>query len=418
MALPVVTSIAPTTGPTGGGTLVTIIGTGFTGAIAVGFGSADATEIAVSSDTQVIADTPAGTAVANVTVVTPAGRSAINAAAQFTYAAPSSASTGTPAYFVDPALTSTIVGSLVNVLSAQTSPDAVEAQNILFRRLALEGDVVGTRAPPPRNITEIGGYLNILGTLNEGAMREQALAGIMGVAGPTPAQGWVSTTTPLSMVSLANDRPPGAAQPSIPTNVLVRSDFVAAVQQAVTALHANGATLPLTGPSVITLPPGGPGATMPANVLTYLGRTLTLAPQAGLANPATDPLALVRSSGTTDVFAAAANAINPATIPVAAANWDALQCTATTATTIPLAGASLVPLGPVLSAAGFYQPVPPPQPANNTDTSWTVFSNVTGLVPGHTLLGDELALIHQPSAIAASVFAALLNTVWNGTTFA
>src|SRR6185437_12367923 len=107
MALPIVTSIAPTSGPTGGGSIVTITGTGLTGAIAVGFGASDATNIAVAS----------------VTVVTPAGRSAINAAAQFSYAAPTQTSSGTP-YFIDPALTSTIVGSLVNVLTAGTSPAA------------------------------------------------------------------------------------------------------------------------------------------------------------------------------------------------------------------------------------------------------------------------------------------------------
>ena len=81
MALPIVTSIAPTTGPTGGGTIVTVTGTGFTGAIAVGFGASDATNIAVASDTQVIAVAPPGSTVAHVTVVTPGGRSAINAAA-------------------------------------------------------------------------------------------------------------------------------------------------------------------------------------------------------------------------------------------------------------------------------------------------------------------------------------------------
>jgi hypothetical protein len=219
------------------------------------------------------------------------------------------------------------------------------------------------------------------------------------------------------MVALANDRPPGAAQPSIPTNVWVRSDFVSSVQAAVKALHAQGATLPLTGPSVLTLPPGGPGAVMPANVLFYLGRTLSLAPAAALAVPGTDPLALIRASGTTDPFAVAANAINPATNPVTPANYDALQCTATTATTVPLTAASFAPLAPVLGAAGFYQPSPP-QPASNLDTSWATFSNVTGLIVGHTILGDELTLLHQPSDIAASAFAALLNTVWNGTTFA
>jgi hypothetical protein len=417
MALPIVTSIAPTTGPTGGGTIVTVTGTGLTGAIAVGFGASDATNIAVASDSQVIAVAPPGSSVANVTVVTPAGRSAINAAAQFSYSAPTATSTGTP-YFIDPALTSTIVGSLVNVLSASTSPDAIEAQNILMRRLALEGDVVGSRVPPPRNITEIGGYMNLLATLQESAMREQTLAGILGVAGPVQAQGFIEQTTPLSMVALPNDRPAGAAQPSIPTSVWVRSDFVAAVQAAVTALHAQGGTLPLTGPSILTLPPGGPGATMPANVLFYLGRTLTLAPQTALAVPGTDPLALIRASGTTDPFAVAANAINPATNPVTPANYDALAATATSTSTVPLAAASFIPLAPVLAQAGFYQPSPPPQPASNLDTSWATFTNVTGLIVGHTILGDELTLLHQPSDIAASVFASLLNTVWNGVTFA
>jgi len=169
---------------------------------------------------------------------------------------------------------------------------------------------------------------------------------------------------------------------------------------------------------VLTLPPGGPGAVMPANVLAYLGRTLTLAPAAALANATTDPLALIRASGTTDPFAVAANAINPATNPVTPANYDALQASATTTTTVPLTAASFIPLAPVLGAAGFYQASPPPQPASSLDTSWAVFSNVTGLVVGHTILGDELTLLHRPSAIAASVFAALLNTVWNGATFA
>jgi hypothetical protein len=189
------------------------------------------------------------------------------------------------------------------------------------------------------------------------------------------------------------------------------------VQAAVTNLHAAGATLPLTGPSVITLPKGVAGAAVPANVLFYIGRTLSIAPQTALVAPGTDPIALIRASGTTDPFAAAANAINPATTPVTPANYDALQCTATTKTTVPLAGASFAPLAPVLGAAGFYQASPPPQPANNTELAWATFSNVTGLIAGETLLGDELTLLHRPDAIAASMFASLLNAVWNGTTF-
>ncbi len=418
MTLPIVTSIAPTTGPTGGGTIVTITGTGLTGAIAAGFGPADATNIAVASDTQVIAVTPPGTSTVNVTVVTPGGRSAINAAAQFAYAAPTATSGSSAPYYIDPALTSTIVGSLVNLLSSSTSPDALEAQNILMRRLALEGDVIGSRVPPPRNITEIGGYFNLLGALSEGAMREQALAGILGVAGPTPAQGWISTTMPLSMVSLPNDRPAGAAQPSIPLNFLVRSDFNLALQAALTTLHATGATLPFSGPPVLTLPPAAPGAPMPANVLTYLGRTLSLSTAAALLAPATDPLALIGPTGSTPPFYIAANVLNAGTTPVTPANYTALQCTTTTSTTVALTGASFVPVAPILAAAGFYPAAPLPQPANSTQTDWANFTNTTGLVNGVTMLSDELGLLFSPSVIAASVFAPLLNTVWNGTTFA
>ena len=43
---------------------------------------------------------------------------------------------------------------------------------------------MGSRIPPPRNVSEIGGYFNLLSSLNETTMREQALAGILGVAGP------------------------------------------------------------------------------------------------------------------------------------------------------------------------------------------------------------------------------------------
>lgn len=306
----------------------------------------------------------------------------------------------------------------MNLLNSSTSPDSLEAQNILLRRLALEGDVVGSRVPPPRNITEIGGYLNMLGTLKEGAMREQALAGILGVAGPTPAQGWIDGTMPLSMVSLVNDRPAGPAQPSIPVNFLVRSDFVSAVQGALKTLHATGATLPFTGPPVITLPPGSAGASLPSNTLYYLGRTLTVAPQAALVAPATDPIALIRASGTSDPFAVAANVLNPGTTPVTPGDYDALQCTPTTATTVSLTAASFVPVAPILAQAGFYPASPLPQPAKSTDTAWATFTNITGLTAGLTLLGDELGMLYSPSTIAASVFASMLNLMWNGATFA
>ena len=268
MALPVITSIAPISGPAAGGTIVTLTGTGFTGALAVGFGSTNASALTVISDTTMVAVSPPGMGTVNVTVVTPGGMSAVNAAVQFGYAG--GTSNGSTSYYVDPALTSQIVGSLINLVQANNSPDAIAAQSILMRRLALEGDVVGSRIPPPKNISEIGGYLNLLGTLGETAMREQTLAGVLGVAGPTPALGFQSAQ-PLSMVSLPNDRPAGTAQPSLPLSILVRSDFSNAFLGAMQTLHAQGAMLPCSGPAAIALPPGGPGSVSTLRPLAVSG---------------------------------------------------------------------------------------------------------------------------------------------------
>ena len=59
-AAPAVTSLSPTSGSTAGGTLVTITGTGFTGATAVDFGATAATNVTVVNDTSITADSPAG----------------------------------------------------------------------------------------------------------------------------------------------------------------------------------------------------------------------------------------------------------------------------------------------------------------------------------------------------------------------
>src|SRR5437868_2272355 len=47
--------------------------------------------------------------------------------------------------------------TFLSLIANATSTDALEAQRIILRRIALQGDVVPSRVPPPRNITEIGG---------------------------------------------------------------------------------------------------------------------------------------------------------------------------------------------------------------------------------------------------------------------
>ncbi|MGO9880317.1 MAG: IPT/TIG domain-containing protein [Acidimicrobiales bacterium] len=82
---PTVTAVSPTSGPSTGGTSVTITGTGFTGASAVNFGTAAATSFTVNSSTSITATSPAGSGTVDVTVTTPGGTSATSAADQFGY---------------------------------------------------------------------------------------------------------------------------------------------------------------------------------------------------------------------------------------------------------------------------------------------------------------------------------------------
>jgi len=390
-----------------------LTGTGFTNAMVVGFGATQASSIAVLSDTSLVAVSPAGTGSVNVTVVAPGGISAVLPAAQFAYTGAVPSPT-TPT--LDPTLTAQIVGSLLAMVQANNSPDAAAAQSILLRRLALQGDVVGSRVPAPRNISEIGGYLNLLDTLGESAMREQTLAGILGVAGPIPSLTMLQPQ-PLSMVSVTNDRPSGVAQASLPLSVQVRSDFVGSLLDALKLLHAQNATMPFAGPTSLTLPAGGPAASLPADPLLYLGRVLTLASAAALRAAASDPLVLARKAGTTGAFDIMANVLSPGGVAMPPDNYEALQIAGTTVAKVPLNNTSLVKLAPLLASAGFYPATPFPAPASTTDIAWTRLTNITGLVAGTTTLGDELALLYPPSLIAASAFASALGYHWDGANF-
>jgi hypothetical protein len=86
-AVPIVTGISPPGGGTAGGTSVTIVGTGFTAATSVNFGSVNIAvpPATVTSDFEIAVTSPQGTGVVDVTVTTPAGTSATSQADQFTY---------------------------------------------------------------------------------------------------------------------------------------------------------------------------------------------------------------------------------------------------------------------------------------------------------------------------------------------
>ncbi|MBW3497584.1 putative Ig domain-containing protein [Janthinobacterium sp. NKUCC08_JDC] len=83
---PTITGVTPASGPSTGGTAVTITGTGFTGVTALKFGANNGVAITVVNATTMTATSPAGSAgTVNVTVTASGGTSATGAANQFTY---------------------------------------------------------------------------------------------------------------------------------------------------------------------------------------------------------------------------------------------------------------------------------------------------------------------------------------------
>ncbi len=108
IAPPTVTSVSPTSGPTSGGTSVTITGTGFTSGATVTCGGSSATGVNVVSATTITATTPAHAAGAvDIVVTSPGGTSATSSDDQFTYITPCS-----------PAVALTAGGSLAAAVSS------------------------------------------------------------------------------------------------------------------------------------------------------------------------------------------------------------------------------------------------------------------------------------------------------------
>ena len=112
-----------------------------------------------------------------------------------------------------------VADALAEILKSANSPEIRQAQLMLMRRLALSGDVVPSRIPPPINITEIGGYLNMFEALQLPEFRRQVLASIFGVAGPSPPIDWFPAGPTLFFATRPNDRPAGAMVSAIPVPV-------------------------------------------------------------------------------------------------------------------------------------------------------------------------------------------------------
>ncbi len=157
--LPVVSSLSPSTGSTSGGSVVTIVGTGFSFATAVDFGNTAAQSFQVISDTEITATSPAGSGSVYITVTTAGGVSQAGTQSQFTYVSQGSTSVNG----VSPSQGTTAGGTTVTVTGSGfelgTSPDviAVDFGSTPGTQVAVQSDSQLTVVSPE----EVPGIVNV-----------------------------------------------------------------------------------------------------------------------------------------------------------------------------------------------------------------------------------------------------------------
>jgi hypothetical protein len=145
---PMVTSIAPSSGPVGGGTMVTITGSNFTGSTSVAFGTNAASSVTVMSATQIKAVSPPGSGSVHVTVTTSAGTSTTSAADVFTYVAPPTVTGITPRFGSIAGGTSVIINGTGFQAGASVTIGGVPAGNVSVSNATTLSAVTGAHASP------------------------------------------------------------------------------------------------------------------------------------------------------------------------------------------------------------------------------------------------------------------------------
>lgn len=304
--------------------------------------------------------------------------------------------------------------ALTRILESAVSDDMVAAQQLVLRRLATSGDLFPSRVPPPLNITEVGGYLNLVA--DDPVLSAQVLASALGVAGPNPTPGFEATRPPLYFTSRGNDRPSGPAQPATPVTFRVRNDFAAGLDAALGTLHDLGAQLPVLAADGLLPPLSDPP---PEDLLPFLGRRLSVVPSAALSDPSVDLMAVGQRGGSGDtlVLARQVDPAAPDAATVTAQAYALWTCDASTCTQSTVTGA-YVEVDPVLATAGWHRPAPPTAPVSSGEAGdWNTWQNLTGLVAGQSTFGAELRLIHSLGQIAASSVRERQDWVWDGAAF-
>ncbi|WP_171233904.1 hypothetical protein [Ruegeria sp. HKCCA4812] len=320
----------------------------------------------------------------------------------------------------EPGIDESLAEAIINILETTNSPAIQRAREVIAHRLAIAGDIAPSRIPAPRNITEIGGYINLLSEYGEAEQRARMIAAALGIAGPQISLPQPGAVPPLSFVTLDGARPAGPQQPSFPLTYTIRSDFVPAFDNAVQEITIRGGAVPILTPVRILPAAGSAPATDGSAQLALIGRTLSLAPTAALHAVATDPLSLSRptAGGGFEVMVRVIDAAAPIAGTIAAENWTSWECDASACTEVDSNDARFA-LTPLLNAAGWHQPADPGNPTSLSNPgTWAEWRNITGLVPGVTRFADELQLQYSAEMLITSPVFNQLDNVWTGSEFA
>ena len=67
------------------------------------------------------------------------------------------------------------------LLEQETSEEMLKIRKLIMLRMAMEGEISASRMPAPRNITEVGGYYNLLAKQKEQTMLRQLVSSALGL---------------------------------------------------------------------------------------------------------------------------------------------------------------------------------------------------------------------------------------------
>jgi len=282
-AAPTVTSINPTSGPAAGGTSVTIVGSGFTGATGVSFGSTAASNFTVDSDTQITAVSPVAnlSGAVDVTVTTPNGTSATSSADQFTYitaAAPTVTSINPPSGPADGGTSVTIMGTGFNGATG-VSFGSTAAANFM-----VDSDTQITATSPAANLS---GAVDVTVTTPNGASATSSADQFTYITGAAPTVTGINPTSGSAAggdtVIIAGSGFTGATTVNFGSTAASSFNVDSDTQITATSPEAN-----LSGAVDVTVTtPNGPSAASSADQFTYI--TTGAAPTVTAMNPVSGP---------------------------------------------------------------------------------------------------------------------------------